>query len=306
MSSNPYKTRIASLFASCIVGLACLSGSALAQERVIDPHAQTDVGEGSGLIASRQYPHLYWFIRDGGPETVDKPRSAVYSMHMDGRTQPDVAPTLVEGMRNTNWEDLAIDDEGNLWIGDIGANKCGRRDQTLIKIGEPQPGDASIGVKQRYVFRFPDPPAGCATWNSEAMFWLDGHLYLIAKNAESGIYRVDLRQDGTASLVKIARLQGVSNQSVASINSKRTRLMVAGHQGMSVYTASQSGLSGDAFIRDIASRRPAYKASFSCDGCNANNKASVEGGSFMNGRDGVVFIAENKRVYLAWSKDYSE
>jgi hypothetical protein len=38
-----------------------------------------------------------------------------------------------------DWEALGRDDDGNLWIGDIGNNECDRADTALLKVREPDP-----------------------------------------------------------------------------------------------------------------------------------------------------------------------
>ena len=45
--------------------------------------APLPAGEGSGLVASRQYPGVFWWIRDGGEATAGKPRDAAYALKYD-------------------------------------------------------------------------------------------------------------------------------------------------------------------------------------------------------------------------------
>jgi hypothetical protein len=85
-----------------------------------------------------------------------------------------------------DWEALGRDDDGNLWIGDIGNNECDRADTALLKVREPDPAaEGPATVLATYRYRFPDPPPGCAGRNAEAMFLLDDVPYLIDKAAPS-------------------------------------------------------------------------------------------------------------------------
>ena len=275
---------------------------------------QVAAGEGSGMVASRQYPGVFWWHRDGGTSTADKPRDAIYAMKFDSAGNPvavrgtDKFPFYnVTGSPNNNWEDISMDENNNLWIGDIGANNCDRNNQKLVKVKEPNPaGTETLTILASYTFKFPDPAAGCNTWNSEAMFWLDGKMYIFAKTTDSPIYRVDLPSgtSGTATLTRIGKLTGgVSNISVSSLSDDRTRLMVAGHQQVRIFKSSNPSLKGDAFVKDIISRSPVFLSSFDC---RCSNKPNVEGGSFKRNSLDVAFVSESKYLYYANPKAYGD
>lgn len=275
---------------------------------------QALAGEGSGMVASRQYPGVNYWLRDGGTATADKPRDAIFAVKFDANGNPvpvrgtDKFPFYnVTGSPNNNWEDIAMDDTNNIWIGDIGANNCDRNNQKLIKIKEPNPSaNETLTILASYTFKFPDPVTGCNTWNSEAMFWLDGKMYIFAKNSGSSVYRVDLPSgtSGTATLTKLGSLTGgVSNISVSSISDDRTRLVVAGHAKMNMYKTTNPSLRGDALIKDLISRAPAYVSTFST---GTADKPTVEGGSFKRGSYDVAFVSENKYIYYATPRTYGD
>lgn len=274
---------------------------------------EVQAAEGSGMVASRQYPGVYWWHRDGGTSTAEKPRNAIYAMKLDVNGVPqnvrgtEKYPFYSVDYKNTNWEDIAIDDSGNLWLGDIGANKCERNNQTIVKMKEPNPSSTgAVTILAKYTFKFPDPASGCNTWNSEAMFWLDGKLYIFAKTNSSPVYRVDLPSgsSGTAKLVRLGSLAGgISNISVSSVSADRGRLMVAAHQKMNIYATTNTGLKGDAWVRDIISRPPVFTSSFDCA---CSKKPNVEGGTYaLNSRD-VAFVSEGKLLYYAKPNQYGD
>ncbi len=310
VTSRRLRPWLAAGLAALTVGLLAAPLASAAVSRVDTTTAplsgSLSVGEASGLVASRQYPGVFWWHRDGGTETATTPRAAVYAMKVDsaGALVPvrgkEMFPYFtVPGVKNTNWEDIALDDQNNLWIGDIGANICTRTNQRLIKIAEPNPTLAvTPTVLASYTFQFPDPAAGCTTWNSEAMFWLHGKMYILAKNSQSSVYRVDLPSatTGRATLVKLGSLAGgVGNVSASSFSADRTRFMVSGHGRATVYPANPA-LRGDALVVDAIRRMPIASVAFTT---GTDKKPNVEGGTFRGSGLGMVFVAENKSRYAA-------
>ncbi len=295
-----------------IVGILLIVLSFAAEGSIKSSSTQVLAGEGSGMVASRQYPGVYWWMRDGGDATADKPRDAIYAMKFDANGNSlavrgtDKFPfNLVSGSKNNNWEDIAMDSNNNIWIGDIGANLCGRQDQKLLRVKEPDPTSSeTLTITANYTFKFPDPASGCNTWNSEAMFWLDGKMYIFAKTTNSPVYRVDFPSGstGTANLVRLGTLAGgVSNISVSSISDDRSRLMVASHGKTNIYQTTNTSLTGDSLVKDLISRAPKYIATFTCGtGCTT----AVEGGAFKRNSFDVAYVSENKYIYYSKPAGY--
>ena len=182
-----------------------------------------------------------------------------------------------------------------------------RQNQTLVKVKEPNPASTEkLTILGTYTFKFPDPAAGCNTWNSEAMFWLDGKMYIFAKTNGSPVYRVDLPSGttGTAKLVRLGNLAGgTSNISVSSLSDDRSRLMVASHAKVSVYKTTTTELGGDALVKELISRSPAYVATFDCA---CTNKPNVEGGTYLRGTRTMAFVSESKSIYFAKATLYGD
>jgi hypothetical protein len=267
--------------------------------------------EASALVASRTQPGVYYWLRDGGPSKPDRPRDAIWAMRLDaaGNPLPVRGSTLfpsydVKGAKNVDWEDLAVDDTGALWIGELGANDC-KRQQRLYRTTEPLPGStAAITVSASYDLRFTDDlKSGCRTYNSEAMFWLDGHLYVFAKTAGSPVYRVDLPSGtgGTARLTRVTQVgQGVDNISASSLSDDRTRLMLLDHERMWVFRTDPARR-GDDLVEAAFAAPARWQARFQAEG-----GASVEGGSFAWGTHTLAFVAEDRRIYVADPRAYGD
>ncbi|GIF66411.1 hypothetical protein Ais01nite_44460 [Asanoa ishikariensis] len=267
--------------------------------------------EASGLIASKTYPGMYYWLRDGGSSKPGKPRDAIWGMRISAGGMPEAVrgdelfPSYpVTGAKNEDWEDLTVDDAGALWIGQLGANNC-KDQQRLLRVAEPAPGGSGpLEVVASYTLRFPDnTKPGCSTYNSEALLWLDGHFYVFAKTSGTPVYRVDLPSgtSGEARLTRIGRFgRDVDNISAASISDDRTRMMVQDHERLWVFT-TDPGRTGDDFMKDATSHKASGTARF-----EASGGASVEGGTFVRGTHDIAFVAEDGNLYYARPQTYGE
>jgi len=267
--------------------------------------------EASGLIASKHYPGMYYWLRDGGSSKPGRPRDAIWGMRISSGGMPepvrgaDLFPSYpVAGAKNLDWEDLTVDDAGALWIGQLGANNC-KDQQRLLRVAEPDPNGAGpLEVVASYDLRFPDnAKPGCRTYNSEAMVWLDGHFYVFAKTSGTPVYRVDLPAgtSGQATVTRIGKIgHNVDNISAVGISDDRSRLMVLDHERLWVFTTDPAR-TGDDFMKDAFKRKYSGTATFEAPG-----GASVEGGSFVRDSHDIAFVAEDGNLYYARPQTYGE
>jgi hypothetical protein len=269
-------------------------------------------GGGSGLVASKRHPGVLWAIRDrGGQDRPGQPRNALYALKVAGGRVEDVAPgartVAVElPARSVDWEDLGRDDDGNLWVGDIGDNECGRDDAALLKVREPDPAAGRPAtVLATYRYRFPDPPAGCSGRNAEAMFLVGGVPYLIDKAAPSTVYRLPrLDPDGPVTLRRVGELTGgVRNLSGADLSSDHRLLAVDTHTTLYVYQASDPELRGDALVADLIARPPKWTVPLERPG--ASTPVNVEGVAFAYGGHDLILLAENRDVFTVPAAAYT-
>jgi hypothetical protein len=93
--------------------------------RLADPALR----EVSGIVRSRRHPGIFWVHNDSGNEPV------LYAVRADG--------SLVNRFRvaaaNLDWEDIAADAAGNLYLGDIGNNYGILPIRTIYRLAEPDP-----------------------------------------------------------------------------------------------------------------------------------------------------------------------
>ena len=167
-----------------------LPPSALEPEWQVHRLEAAAIRESSGLVASRQYPGIFWTHNDSG----DIPR--IFAITAEGGL---VAEFRVEGALHRDWEDIAADPDGNLYVGDFGNNFNDRRDLRVYRIPEPDPagGDGVAWADRELPFRyadqraFPDPKA--RNFDAEALFWMDGGLVILTKHrsdTRSQLYRL--------------------------------------------------------------------------------------------------------------------
>ena len=141
------------------------------------------IPESSGIVASRQYPGVYWTHNDSGnpPEVFA----------IDGKGK--LIATFSLRAINEDWEDIAIDDEGHLYLADIGDNACRRKQVQVYRIDEPDPHGAIGQLIPDRVWRltYPDGP-----YDAESLFILDGFGYVIKKYhfaSDADVYRFNLK-----------------------------------------------------------------------------------------------------------------
>ncbi|TPV94968.1 MAG: hypothetical protein B7733_12475 [Myxococcales bacterium FL481] len=150
--------------------------------------------ESSGLVQSRRYPGVFWTHSDSSQAAV------LYAVDGHGRLLRNYE---LRGEKNVDWEDIAIDDDGHLYLGDIGNNGSQRRDLAVLRFAEPDPRaeGAEIGGVQRIPFRYPDQDfvgEAVPNFDAESLFWANGELYLLTKH----------RSDQSTTLYRFPSLRG--------------------------------------------------------------------------------------------------
>ena len=156
--------------------------------------------EGSGLALSKKFPGVLWTHNDSGDS------ARFFAIDQTGKI---LSEWQLAGARNQDWEDLAIDDQGNLYVGDIGNNANARRDLAVYVVAEPDPHatpsegeELTVRATRRLRFRYPDfpypPPPNRQNYDAESLFWAGGELYLLSKhrsNTKTQLYRFASLED---------------------------------------------------------------------------------------------------------------
>ena len=150
--------------------------------------------ENSGMVVSKD--STIWMINDSGG--ADK----IYQTNFKGKLLKELG---VKNAGNIDWEELAMDKGGNLYIGDTGNNNNKRKDLVVYKIPDPNKEKGDKIEAERIEFSFPEqkkypPKRSKLLYDTEAIFYAKDSLYLITKNrshpfkGEALIYRIPAKK----------------------------------------------------------------------------------------------------------------
>ncbi|MCJ0826069.1 hypothetical protein MQC88_08880 [Luteimonas sp. 50] len=163
--------------------LAALLGALLAGCSDPPPFAQlsglmldAQLDEVSGLAASRRHPDTLWMLNDGGNAA---------RLHAVSRRGGRLATLRIDGVDNTDWEDLAafdLDGRHYLLVADTGDNGGLRRTLQLHVIEEPASlADAVVKPAWSIAFRWPDGARDCEAVAVDAAA---GQVLLVSKKRQ--------------------------------------------------------------------------------------------------------------------------
>jgi hypothetical protein len=196
--------------------------------RVVGTLSHGPIAECSGIVASRNHPDVFWVHNDSGNP------AALYAVKQDGSLVGEFAVAAT----NEDWEDIAIDDAGRLYVGDIG-NNGGRRKQLVVyRLDEPDPTRSKevvrLKVTRKWTLSFPAAPFDC-----EALFVHGGHGYVISKiyfGGQAGVYRFPLDEaKEPLELEKVASVPVRTPVTAADISPDGKRLAVLSVAGLNVF-----------------------------------------------------------------------
>jgi hypothetical protein len=224
------------------------------------------IDESSGLAASKRYPGVFWTHNDQGHAPV------LFAVNRQGKT---LAQFKVTGVNVDDWEDVAVDNAGNVYISDTGNNTGSRDHVQVYLVKEPKP-TSSGSVKVQKTWKLSYPSSG--PFNGEAFFISNGYGYLVGKdlvNNGAPLYRFPLSATGAIVLQRVGTLKVGNRITGASVSTDGNALGLISENGAYLFTINGNALRA-------LSTRPFF-SSF--------NETSMEGGTFA--RDG--FLASSER-----------
>jgi len=225
-----------SMFVWHLIVVLLWSSSVFAQTDIspwhpIGRYNHEPIRESSGFVTSRQYGNVYWTLNDSGNPNV------LYATRLDGSL---IREFVVKGTHNRDWEALAIDDKGQLWVGEIGNNSRLRTDLRVYVVPEPNPYRDTIATATAiYPYKYP-----AENVDAEGMFIYDGMPYIISKEVEQAVlYRftkLDADTTQTHVLDRVGVLKGGAYRITgASLSDDGKRLAACTYDGLWVYHANQ-------------------------------------------------------------------
>lgn len=138
-------------------------------------HFPSNLSEVSGLDIDRS--GNLWAIEDNGNKDV------LYQVDFKGNP---IKKLKIEDAKNKDWEDLAIAQDGTIFIGDFGNNHNDRKDLVIHRIPKEQmtkktPKAEEIAFSYPQQEDFP-PKKKDLLFDAEGFIHWNGHLYIFTKN----------------------------------------------------------------------------------------------------------------------------
>ncbi|WP_422929989.1 hypothetical protein [Singulisphaera sp. PoT] len=135
------------------------------------------IKEASGIVESRRFPGIFWVHNDSGNAP------SLYAVKRDGTLVREYAVAIP----NIDWEDIAIDDAGHLYIGEIGNNGTKLPLRVIYQVDEPDPSKASAGplkVLKTSFYQFADKDS---RFDAESLFIDRGRTLVISKHRDEKV-----------------------------------------------------------------------------------------------------------------------
>lgn len=169
-------------FKNLIIQIALTLSSLTGISMSVDMEAMCDLPkalkENSGMAAWGDT--LLWFINDSGND----PKLFAVNHRCEV-----VKEIWIKGAENVDWEDLAVDSDGNIFIGDIGNNSNKRETLVIYKISKkdllafPDTIEPILSICFFYKNQSKFPPDSDQKYfDAEALFFYNDSLSLITKN----------------------------------------------------------------------------------------------------------------------------
>ncbi len=230
------------------------------------------ITESSGVVASRRFANVLWTHNDGGGHQV------LYAIDRAGNTR---AAIPVIGAAFRDWEDIAIDDAGHLFLSDTGNNDAKRDTLKVFEIDEPDPkaGAGPVSVNRGWTLKFPGAPFDC-----ESLFIWKGYGYVVSKvfqKAHAQIFRFSLQGTSATQILEfVASTEIASPVTGADISADGKRLALVAKDGAYVFRV-------DGDIGSVTRTKPHH---------TILKGQHVEGGCFVP--DGLLATSENRSIFL--------
>jgi hypothetical protein len=192
--------------------------------------AHARVLESSGIAASRRHANVLWTHNDKGNDPV------LYAIAPDGRPLAEFAVAASAD----DWEDVAVDGNGKLYLANIGNNKAKRSSLEVHRFPEPDPAAAAAGIappvlrpEASWRLYFPGRPFDC-----ESLVVHGSHGYVISKmfdGTPATLYRFPLDGPRDVRLERVAEMPIGAPVTAADLSADGKRLAVLSWAGIYVF-----------------------------------------------------------------------
>ena len=172
------------------------------------PYAKFDfakIDESSAIIKSRVWDDVYWTLNDSGNKNRIFPFNRNGQMYRAEWYEESQGGVYLAGTLNIDWEEMAVDNDDNIYVCDTGNNDNARRDLCIYQLKDPYPKfSGSVNYFQKFHFYYPEQkefPPKANNWDCEAVFWTNGKLYFLTKHRADSLTKL-YRMDSMDSLIE--------------------------------------------------------------------------------------------------------
>ncbi|WBX74041.1 hypothetical protein PG913_02005 [Tenacibaculum pacificus] len=147
-------------------------------------------------IEQIKHSKLLWMLNDSGNKAI------IYGVNTDGKIIREVAVNA----KNNDWEDIASDEKGNLYIADFGNNDNKRKNLKILKINHQDLLEKDIVDVEKIKFSYASqnnfpPKKKKRFFDAESLLYKNGFLYIFTKSRVKNSY-------GTTTLYKVPAKKG--------------------------------------------------------------------------------------------------
>ena len=220
-----------------VIPETCPSFAAATQIGSVGNSTLTEI---SGLAVSRVHPGVLWVHNDSG----DLPN--VYAIDIGGDA---LGTWQLSGISATDWEDLVLGGDGDLFIGDIGDNGRSRASVRVHRLAEPDPlGTGEIVDFDTFVLTYPDGAHDAETLLFDA--WT-GELLIVTKETQgiSKVFALDADSDpGKYELREVTEVTigGLGLATGGDISERGHRILIRDYVGAQIWLRQADETLGEA------------------------------------------------------------
>ena len=157
-----------------------------------------DINESSAIVKSRVWDDVYWTLNDSGCNNRIFPFNSNGELYRAEWYKEKDGGIFIGNAINIDWEDMAVDNDGNIYVCDTGNNFNTRQDLAIHVIKDPIPNATGNTTSTKTIkFYYPEQkkfPAVPNNYDCEAVFWAKDNLYLLTKHRadkQTHLYRFD-------------------------------------------------------------------------------------------------------------------
>jgi hypothetical protein len=233
---NMARSQIKTLLLASLLAASLTAGNAAGPGQEVAPGVRLlarmsdpRIVESSGVVGSRRYTDVFWTHNDGGGPK----KQVLYAIDRQGNTH---AFFSIIDVALHDWEDIATDNAGHLYIGDIGNNDAKRKALTVYEIDEPNPQakTGSVSPKRAWKLKFPGAPFDC-----ESLFVWKDQGYVVSKvfdKARAQIFRFPLKETNKSLTLELVATTKIKSPATgADISADGTLLGLVAKNGAYVF-----------------------------------------------------------------------